>query len=208
LDLNQRAKSTKEILELIKKYKNNTLDTAANVGGSLRAHPTTLPKEIKEVKRKREENLIENNKDLEKVKKDYEKLEQIFSEVTSEKEDFLKAVVFTMPVLFVFGMMYLFYFLDNTDFSGKSLSIFFSLLLIGTLTVFSFFYEKITNNSKENKISNILKLDLKELKVDDELVYLLIDEKFGKADVFFEKDNLNKGKLIIYKNLLKKIEDK
>jgi serine/threonine protein kinase len=218
LDLNQRVKSTKEILELIQKYKDNTLDTTANVGVSLCAHPTTLPKEIKEVKRKREENLIENNKDLENIKKDYEKLEQLFNKkiILEEESNNLHglAAIFLGSIFWAVSLIY---FVDAKILNAP---IFFSLLAL-SIMFSTFIYKKTKGNSKGlNEELKLLRKKLKALRLDDEFIYLFLDqrledfllnEEINKELKIHLKDDLkkdlNEGKLIIYKNLFKKIEE-
>jgi len=212
LDLDERVKSTKEILDLIKGYRDNTLDlTIIETNPSI--HQDSPKKEIKKVKKKRNKNLnyiqkTKIRKDLENVKKDYRKLEKLFNEkITTDKDDFWKSVVITTPLVFILGMMTLPYYLEKSDGSGESLLIFYTALITSIVIIFSFISKKTVSINKKNQFSDFLKISLKNSNIDDELIYLFLNKKLGKQDIFVKNKELDMGKIIIYKNILKEIED-
>jgi serine/threonine protein kinase len=207
LDLNQRAKSTKEILELIKKYKNNTLDTAANVGVSLRARPTTLPKKKKEKKEI-------DKKTLKKFKEKYDKLDRILSEIENKKkEEWFDTFGIVGLILFSFLMIFLTIkdieksFMDKVGlffmFSGISSFLFVGFILITKpLGRLKKFLEKTSYSG-----------------FDHELLYLFIEDnqyrlkiKHKKMELLATRNdqfmNLDQGKLILYREILKGIKEK
>ncbi len=226
LDLNERVKSTKEILNLIKGYRDNTLDLTEIQKKNIEFSTHNLKnKEIKEIKRKKEKSLnyaqyAKNKKELDKIKKDYKKLKEIFNrklipekneeleQLSPERANFWKTVVITTPLVFTLGMMTLPYYLEKSDGSGTSLLIFYSMLITGIVIIFSFISKKTVSINKKNQFSDFLKISLKNSNIDDELIYLFIEENFGKPDIFFKNQKLDMGKVIIYRNMLKKIEDK
>lgn len=197
LDLDKRVKSTKEILELIKKYKNDTL---AIVGANLGIRPTTLQKKKKEKKEI-------DKKTLKDFKEKYDKLDEILSEIRSKKtekwfDSYKMAKLIVVSFLFVLVIVKEI----KISFMGKS------ELLVILLAVLSFLFIGLFLITKPPSIFNKF-LEKTSYSYDDyELLFLFIESNQDRLNIKHHKidslrrknidfNNLDEGKLILYREI-------
>ncbi len=200
VELDERVKSTKEILELIKSYRDDTLDISQV---NIIAEKIVEKREIKEIKKRQEVKKQNIRKELKDFKKEYKKLEKMKSSI---KKPIPFITIGILSVGFIAMWAVLLQPLNEIVDDAMGLLIFPVILITLVLTFLSL------RGEEEKKDKTISFEKLEEL-FDDELVYLFLErnrKEFQLSSLFLKnrKRKLNNGKIILYEKLLKEWKEK